>query len=61
MNYRKLRIAWSVGVGHGAVLLIVLWVHTLHNQVEGQSGYPKLIMLTFVRLGIGWGLKPLRT
>src|SRR6187401_737617 len=28
MNYRKLRIAWSVGCGIAVVLVIVLWVRS---------------------------------
>jgi hypothetical protein len=35
MTYRKLRIAWSVGCGFACLPLIVLWVHTLHNQIKG--------------------------
>ena len=31
MRYRKLRIAWSVGCGLAAVLLIVLWVRSYRN------------------------------
>ena len=32
MNYRKLRIAWSVGWGVAAVLLCVLWVRSYRGE-----------------------------
>ena len=32
MKHRKLRIAWSVAWGIGVVLLITLWVRTIHRQ-----------------------------
>ncbi|HEX3600400.1 MAG TPA: hypothetical protein VHU84_09680 [Lacipirellulaceae bacterium] len=36
MKHRKLRIAWSVGWGIAAVLLIALWVHSYWYQVSVQ-------------------------
>ena len=32
MRFRKLRIAWSVGWGFAAVLLIVLWVRSINHS-----------------------------
>src|ERR1700712_4224431 len=40
MKYRKLRIAWSVGFGSVAVLLIVLWVrsYSWHDTIIYEEG-----------------------
>jgi len=56
MRFRKLRIAWSVFWGLAAVLLIVLWVRSLHtsDRVSGPlpgSGF--VIMSRSGGLGIG--------
>jgi hypothetical protein len=40
MNYRKLRIAWSVLLGLAAVMLCVLWVRSywLTESIYGRIG-----------------------
>jgi hypothetical protein len=38
MKFRKLRIAWSVGWGLLAVLLIVFWVRSYENQTVSYNG-----------------------
>src|SRR3954453_6300044 len=51
MRYRKLRIAWSVFWGLGAVLLIVLWVRSCWrcDQIMHHSSATELVALTSFR------------
>ena len=48
MRFRKLRIAWSVGWAIVVVLLIVLWAHTMRNQVKAAAWPSKLWYISFV-------------
>src|SRR5690349_5811853 len=48
MNYRKLRIAWSVGWGLVCLLLVVSWVHTVRNQVKGLTWVSQSHTASFV-------------
>jgi hypothetical protein len=58
MNYRKLRIAWSVGWGILCLLLIVLWVRS-HWKWDAlsfpQGGISSMAGSTVIGLGEGWG------
>jgi hypothetical protein len=62
MIYRKLRIAWSVGWGVLAVLLIVLWVRSYWwvdsflCRVQGR--YYVAVMSTQPILGVGYNCAP---
>jgi hypothetical protein len=48
MKHRKLRIAWSVAWGIAAVLLCVLWAHTVENQVTGAGWISNSRQVRFV-------------
>ena len=49
-RFRNLRIAFSVTCGIACVLLIVLWGHTLHNQVRGAVWVSKSHYVGFCTL-----------
>ncbi len=48
MRFRKLRIAWSVMCGIACLLLIVLWAHTVHNQIKGFTWVSDSRTVSFV-------------
>jgi hypothetical protein len=65
MRFRKLRIAWSVGWGFAAVLLIALWVRSHYrmdvvdasNWYETDSVYGEILIMNYdpaICLGDPW-------
>jgi hypothetical protein len=48
MKHRKLRIAWSAAWGIMAIWAIVLWTHTLRNQVKAATWVSKSHYIRFV-------------
>jgi hypothetical protein len=44
MRFRKLRIAWSVGWGLAAVLLIVLWVRSYTRQEDAGGKFARIVL-----------------
>jgi hypothetical protein len=53
MRFRKLRIAWSVGWGLLAVVLVVLWVrsYTTADALGGTTNAPRILLVRS-----SWGL-----